>query len=204
MGVLLLAAAAVGFGIGFLASKPKINAARAETEEVRTQLQNLELQSQAKQRAADDEIAKLRAELMRTRNDLTRANTDLIKARTDLAQMKTALEQMAASGSASQPAAEPDKAVASVSSPTAPSTSAPAAASPVAAAPSPSSPSPTSSSAAPAGTREYVIKEGDSLWKIAATQLGNGTRYKEILQLNPHLSPNKSLEVGSKIRIPAK
>lgn len=30
----------------------------------------------------------------------------------------------------------------------------------------------------------YTIKSGDSLWSIAASQLGDGTRYKEIYELN--------------------
>jgi nucleoid-associated protein YgaU len=49
-----------------------------------------------------------------------------------------------------------------------------------------------------------VIKEGDSFWKIAASQLGSGARYKEIIELNPHISPDKPLVIGTKIRIPAK
>lgn len=32
--------------------------------------------------------------------------------------------------------------------------------------------------------REYTVKRGDSLWKIAQNQLGSGTRYTEILELN--------------------
>lgn len=34
------------------------------------------------------------------------------------------------------------------------------------------------------GTRTYTVKSGDSLWAIAAKQLGNGNRYKEIKSLN--------------------
>ena len=35
--------------------------------------------------------------------------------------------------------------------------------------------------------QEYTVQKGDSLWKIAQEQLGSGTRYTEIMQLN-HLS----------------
>ena len=30
----------------------------------------------------------------------------------------------------------------------------------------------------------YTVKAGDTLWDIAQTQLGNGSRYKEITALN--------------------
>lgn len=35
-----------------------------------------------------------------------------------------------------------------------------------------------------AASRTYTVKAGDSLWAIAAKQLGNGSRYKEIKSLN--------------------
>ena len=35
-----------------------------------------------------------------------------------------------------------------------------------------------------AATKSYTVKSGDSLWSIAAKQLGNGSRYKEIKSLN--------------------
>ena len=38
-------------------------------------------------------------------------------------------------------------------------------------------------SATPA-VKTYTVKAGDSLWRIAAQQLGNGARYKEIKTLN--------------------
>lgn len=54
-----------------------------------------------------------------------------------------------------------------------------------------------------AATVEYTIVEGDSLWSIAKDKLGDGTRYKEILELNPDLQI-ETLKIGSTIKIPAK
>jgi len=51
--------------------------------------------------------------------------------------------------------------------------------------------------------REYVIKENDTLWKIAARYLGAGNRYEEIVQLNKTMNPDK-LVVGTKLKLPAK
>ena len=51
---------------------------------------------------------------------------------------------------------------------------------------------------------EYTIQEGDSLWKIAQNQLGDGLRYKEILKFNPEISENQTLTVGMKIKLPEK
>ena len=53
--------------------------------------------------------------------------------------------------------------------------------------------------------RWYVVQEGDSLWKIAAEQLGDGSRYKEISKLNANILDNEdSLVVGMRLRIPAR
>lgn len=51
--------------------------------------------------------------------------------------------------------------------------------------------------------RAYVVKKGDTYWRIAATQLGNGHRWKEIEALNPGVDMN-ALNVGQTIRIPVK
>lgn len=65
---------------------------------------------------------------------------------------------------------------------------------------------------APAGTppttqegRWYVVQDGDNLWKIAVSQLGNGARYEEIAKLNAEILKNKdSLDVGMRLRVPEK
>jgi len=52
-------------------------------------------------------------------------------------------------------------------------------------------------------TREYTIKKGDTLWKIAERELGKGHRWKYIYELNKNVikNPNK-LKAGRKILIP--
>lgn len=51
----------------------------------------------------------------------------------------------------------------------------------------------------------YVVKDGDSLWRIAAEKLGNGSRYKEISKLNADvLEDEDDLFVGIRLRLPAR
>lgn len=50
-----------------------------------------------------------------------------------------------------------------------------------------------------AGT--YAVRSGDSLWKIAARELGNGERWRDIAKLNPKVDPNR-LHVGQRIALP--
>lgn len=53
-------------------------------------------------------------------------------------------------------------------------------------------------SAAPA--RTYTVKKGDSLWKIAKTELGNGNRYPEIKALNGLTS--NTIYAGQVLKLP--
>ncbi|HKW36048.1 MAG TPA: LysM peptidoglycan-binding domain-containing protein [Candidatus Acidoferrum sp.] len=48
-----------------------------------------------------------------------------------------------------------------------------------------------------------TVQPGDSLWKFAASRLGNGHRWQELLALNPALSDPNALQVGSQIVVPA-
>lgn len=51
----------------------------------------------------------------------------------------------------------------------------------------------------------YVVQDGDNLWKIASTQLGNGARSEEIAKLNTDLLKSKdTLAIGTRLRLPAK
>jgi len=50
---------------------------------------------------------------------------------------------------------------------------------------------------------EYVVQEGDNLWRIAAAQLGNGNRYKEISKLNADIVKDEdTLVVGMRLKLP--
>ena len=46
----------------------------------------------------------------------------------------------------------------------------------------------------------YVVKKGDSLWKIAQTMLNDGSRYKEKAKKNNIVNPNK-IQVGQILRL---
>jgi nucleoid-associated protein YgaU len=54
--------------------------------------------------------------------------------------------------------------------------------------------------AAPAGS-VHVVRENESLWKIAAARLGSGERWGEIAKLNPSIDPNR-LSPGMKLTLP--
>ena len=50
---------------------------------------------------------------------------------------------------------------------------------------------------------KYVVKSGDTLEKIARDKLGDGTRWPEIVNLNPGLDPSH-LKVGTTLGLPEK
>jgi len=54
-------------------------------------------------------------------------------------------------------------------------------------------------------SKQYIVREGDSLWRIAAEQLGDGTRYKEISELNADkLEDEDDIPVGLRLKMPAR
>ena len=51
--------------------------------------------------------------------------------------------------------------------------------------------------------RYYVVQDGDNLWKIATSQLGDGARFKEIAKLNTDiLKSDDALSIGMRLRLP--
>jgi nucleoid-associated protein YgaU len=51
----------------------------------------------------------------------------------------------------------------------------------------------------------YVVREGDSLWRIAAQQLGDGSRYIQIAKLNADILEDEDyLTVGMRLKVPAR
>ena len=53
------------------------------------------------------------------------------------------------------------------------------------------------------GARTHVVKEGESLWKIAKQELGSGARWNEIYEANRDVLPNpEALHTGQKLRVP--
>jgi len=50
-------------------------------------------------------------------------------------------------------------------------------------------------------SRQYIVSEGDNLWRIADKQLGDGERFREIIKLND-LEDEDYLTVGMRLKIP--
>jgi LysM repeat protein len=177
--IALLAGIGIGIGAGIMMTKPKVEENKTRIAELEAAANTLQEQNAAlKKSKADSEqaIRKASIEIARYKNDLSRT-TDMIRGlSTDLQKANAELARLQG------PA--PAETTSGTSTPI-PATAAGTAASPMVA------------------TTDYVVKDGDSLWKIAATQLDNGMRYKEILALNPTLSEDKPLVVGTKIKLPS-
>jgi nucleoid-associated protein YgaU len=54
----------------------------------------------------------------------------------------------------------------------------------------------------PAAGADYVVQKGDTLEGIARAKLGDGQKWKSIVELNPGLKP-ESLKIGQTIKLPA-
>lgn len=49
--------------------------------------------------------------------------------------------------------------------------------------------------------KTVIVKKGDTLWSIAARSLGNGSKSKQIIALNPGLTAESKLKLGSSIKV---
>jgi len=64
---------------------------------------------------------------------------------------------------------------------------------------------PSTNDTKPKPSGEYVVKEGDNLWRIAAAKLGDGNRYKEISKLNADIVKDEdTLVVGMRLKLPSR
>jgi nucleoid-associated protein YgaU len=186
--LILLVGLAGGTGIGFLVTKSRLDAADAKLDELNTQLEAVRSQAEADVQTANAKVSRLEAELVRARNDVMRKKTELERAQAQMTRMKSVIDQTL---QRQQPTGQAPTAQTTSTRTTRSTTTASAAAR-------------TTPSGAAEGVRDYTIKDGDSLWKIATTELGNGMRYKDILTLNPGLTENTVLTVGATIKIPAR
>jgi len=62
-------------------------------------------------------------------------------------------------------------------------------------------PLPPAEPAEPEAPQFYVVRKGDTLWRIATRIYGDGQRYRDILAANPGLVPAR-MRVGQKLLIP--
>lgn len=53
------------------------------------------------------------------------------------------------------------------------------------------------------GSQTYVVKRGDTLWSISQRLLGDGQRWREIVEMNAGLVP-EDMRIGQTLRIPAR
>lgn len=181
--VALLVGFAAGFGVSYLVTQgqqeqmqTKVDDLQAQVDDLQKKLQVSKAESDRIIRKASEELAKSQKNFTRLQNILKNVNIELTRTKAELATLK---------GS--------DQPSLNIATPTATQT-APAKATTTTAA--------RSSSTVP--TKVYTVKEGDSLWKIAANELGEGFRFREILDLNPNISENQTLKVGSKLKIPTR
>jgi len=52
-------------------------------------------------------------------------------------------------------------------------------------------------------TQYYIVKKGDTLWKIAENYYGDGKLYKKIFEANADILKNPDvIQIGQKLKIP--
>jgi nucleoid-associated protein YgaU len=171
--VMLLVGVGVGVGVGMLISKPKLDDQTKQIDQLTTEMETSKAKSEETIQKADTEIARNKNELRRTKSMLTQLTAQLANAKSEL---KTLKSQLSDTPATSPETAEPVVVI--------------------------TTPGSTDKATSTTNTVDYTIEDGDSFWKIAQEQLGDGNRYKEILELNPDISENQTLVIGTIIKIP--
>lgn len=138
------------------------------------ELDQLLTQMQTSKAESEEIIQRAAAKISRNEKELVRAKNLLIRTDAELKKVRAELRKINGSATPALGTTEPEVVI---TTPTA--------------------------TASTMRTVDYTIKDGDSFWKIAQEQLGDGLRYKDILKLNSDISENQTLTVGTKIKIPA-
>jgi 5'-nucleotidase len=99
------------------------------------------------------------------------------------------------------PAKEAPAASSSAAAPAAPAPAAPSSGQ-TAAAPATQAPAPATPAPAVGGPKTYTVARGDSLWKIAEAEYGDGNQWTRIAEANSLRNPNRIL-VGAELELPA-
>ena len=170
--VMLLVGIAIGTGVGMLITKPEIDKQKKEVDQLVTQMQAAKADSEETIQRAATEIARNKNELKRMKDLLMQITAQLAKANAELKAIKSPTPE----SSISPGTTEPEVVITTADD--------------------------TDRIPSTVPTTDYIIEDGDSFWKIAQEQLGDGNRYTEILRLNPAISEDQTLIIGTKIKIP--
>jgi nucleoid-associated protein YgaU len=189
--VCLLVGAGAGLVGWMIYTNPKTLESQQQIADLQTQLQDAQDKVEADKKASETQIAKLQSDLKQSRTQTTFAATQLRKMQSDLKLLQLELNRL----KTQSPAEE--------SAPLAPASTGLSPAATPATRTTLTTRTTATKPATPAGVKEYTIQNGDSFWKIAANELGNGARYTEIIKLNPGMTEKSKLDIGQKIKIPA-
>jgi LysM repeat protein len=177
----LLVGFGAGVGIGVMTNKPAIQEKQAiidelqsENEKLTSQVEDSKSESETVIQSATKEIQRVKNENLEFRQRIEELNQELVNTKIELANLKTQSQTLGTPPEVAQGFPGQGETV-----------------------------TPGETDTTSVNTVEYVVKEGDSLWKIAAEQLDNGARNKEIMELNPGVNENTVLRPGMKLKLPA-
>jgi nucleoid-associated protein YgaU len=171
-----LAALVLGIGVGVGIG---MTVSKSKVNASKMEIEDLQAQMEASEAESEKTIQKDVEKITQLNNTLAGNQAIMNQLKTDLTRTRAELAQLKSQNQPVVTTPPTDTVAESVSRP----------------------PSTVSSATTP--STEYIVKDGDSLWKIAEQQLGDGMRYKEILLLNPNISEKQTLVVGTKLKIPS-
>ena len=164
----------VGIGIGVGTG---MLISKPKIDKGQKEIDQLRAQMQISKTDSEERIQRAATKIARNENELTRTKNLLIRTDAELKKVRAELQKIEVPTAPATDATQPTVVI--------------------------TTPTGTGDTASTTRTIDYTIKDGDSFWKIAQEQLGDGLRYTEILKLNPDIPENQSLTIGMKIKIPA-